>query len=524
VAVEGNNFQRGAIVELKIESMAPGGEAFAKADQLPVFISRGAPGDVAEVELYDVRKNFAKGKIERLIKHSADRAEPPCKLFKVCGGCQWQHLAYEKQLEHKTSIVKQAVAHIGGLDSAIVKPCLGADNPLFYRNKVQFPVRNPQGSSRILAGYYKQDSHELVNIKHCPVQSGELDTMLETVKEVLEEYEYSAYDEGKRRGLVRHIHARQSRFDGSILLTLVLNCNSDNRPDTLSELAELLMVRDEKITGVAVNYNTRPGNRILGDITEVVAGADSIEEVLKTSNKSLPKRLQSGLSFKLSATSFFQVNTEQAVKLLEVAYLEAFEGLAGDEKLDVTVDAYAGVGAISLWMSDRSRKILAVEEYRQAVLDGRVNAAQNQIDNVEFVEGDVGEVLPQLSARGEKVDLVVLDPPRKGVSPAVINSLLELAPPRIVYVSCNPATLARDLKYLCQGFVPAAPEMSDGNIENFETAAESLPVVAAHVRAGGKPGKYGYKAVRIQPVDLFPQTYHVESVATLERVLLDGSV
>jgi 23S rRNA (uracil1939-C5)-methyltransferase len=472
---DSGGYQRGALVELTIESMAPGGEAFARAGTLPVFIGRGAPGDLARVELYDVRKNFAKGKIESLIKPSDDRAEPPCKLFKVCGGCQWQHLAYEKQLEHKTGIVKQALVHIGGLDASVVKPCLGADDPLHYRNKVQFPVRNPQGSNRILAGYYKQDSHELVNIKHCPVQSAELDFMLETVKEVLEEYEISAYDERKRQGLVRHIH-------------------------------------------------DRAGNRILGDVTELIAGSDSIEEVLQTSNPNLPSRLQKGLTFTLSATSFFQVNTEQAVKLLEIAYLEAFDEIGAGEKLDVVVDAYAGVGAISLWLAERCRKLIAVEEYKQAVLDGRANAEKNAIENVEFVEGDVADVLPQLSARAEKVDLVVLDPPRKGVSPSVIQSLLDLAPPRIVYVSCNPATLARDLKYLSLGIAPANSVSKSESEENAQPGgAVNVPCDVAPA-ADGKPGKYGYKTVRIQPVDLFPQTYHVESVATLERVLLDGSL
>ncbi len=518
-------FPRGAVVELTITSMAPGGEAFGKADELPVFISRGAPGDVAEVELYDVRKHFAKGKIQRLIKPSDDRAEPPCKLFKVCGGCQWQHLSYDKQLEHKTSIVKQAITHIGGLDSSIVEPCAGADDPLFYRNKVQFPVRNPKDSNRILAGYYKQDSHELVNIKHCPVQSKELDFMLETVKEVLEEYEISAYDEKRQAGLVRHIHARQSRADGSILLTLVLNCTPENEPATLKELVELIMVRDEKIVGVAVNYNDRPGNRILGDKTEMIAGQNYIDEVLKTNKEELPARLQAGLSFRLSPTSFFQVNTEQAVRLLEFVYREAFSHLKESEKLNLAVDAYAGVGAISLWLADRCLRVIAVEDYNQAVADGRINAENNQISNVEFIEGDVATVLPQLSDMGEAVDLVVLDPPRKGVSPEVISALLTLAPPRIVYVSCNPSTLARDLKYLALGIVPACQSVS--NNESAETAAESLERSSEpdlRRSEDGKCAKFGYKAVRIQPIDLFPQTYHVESVATLERVLLDGSL
>lgn len=517
--------RKGTLVELTITSMAPGGEAFGKADQLPVFISRGAPGDVAEVELYDVRKKFAKGKIERLISPSQDRAEPPCKLFKVCGGCQWQHISYEKQIEHKTSLVKQAICHIGGLPESIVQPCIGAESALYYRNKVQFPVRNPQGSNRILAGYFKQDSHELVNIKHCPVQSQELDFMLETVKEVLEEYNISAYDEHKREGLLRHIHARQSRADGNILLTLVLNCSQETEPEALNELVELIMVRDEKIVGVAVNYNERPGNRILGEKTRVVAGSAFIEEVLKTSNKELPTKLQSGLTFKLSPTSFFQVNTEQAARLLEIVYLQAYGHLPEGQKLGLVVDAYAGVGAFSLWLSGGCQRLLAVEEYSQAVADGRINAQINEISNVEFIEGDVSSVLPQLADLGEKIDLLVLDPPRKGLSPDAVEALLNLAPPRIIYVSCNPSTLARDLKYLAEGRVPESVRASNNESCQEGTDAEDTSLAPSlEVSGEGKPAKFGYKAVRIQPIDLFPQTYHVESVATLERVLLDGSL
>lgn len=517
--------RKGMLVELTITSMAPGGEAFGKADQLPVFISRGAPGDVAEVELYDVRKKFAKGKIERLISPSPDRAEPPCKLFKVCGGCQWQHISYDKQTEHKTSLVKQAISHIGGLPPSIVQPCIGAESALYYRNKVQFPVRNPQGSNRILAGYFKQDSHELVNIKHCPVQSEELDFMLETVKEVLEEYDISAYDEHKREGLLRHIHARQSRADGKILLTLVLNCSPENEPESLNELVDLIMVRDEKIVGVAVNYNDRPGNRILGEKTRLVSGSGFIDEILKTSNRELPAKLQSGLTFKLSPTSFFQVNTEQAVKLLEIVYLQAYGQLPQGDKLELVVDAYAGVGAFSLWLAGGCQRLIAVEEYTQAVTDGRLNAQMNGIANVEFIEGDVAGVLPQLSDLGEKIDLVVLDPPRKGLSPDVVEALLNLAPPRIIYVSCNPSTLARDLKYLAEGRVPDSVSVSNNEPCQEAACGEDMVLVpSAEVLSEGKPAKFGYKTVRIQPIDLFPQTYHVESVATLERVLLDGSL
>jgi 23S rRNA (uracil1939-C5)-methyltransferase len=210
---------------------------------------------------------------------------------------------------------------------------------------------------------------------------------------------------------------------------------------------------------------------------------------------------------------------------LEIVYLQAYGHLPEGEKLGVVIDAYAGVGAFSLWLASGCERLIAVEDYGQAVIDGRINAQNNKVSNVEFVEGDVAEVLPQFADMGDKIDLVVLDPPRKGLEPEVVRSLLELAPPRIIYVSCNPSTLARDLKYLAQGFVPETTTVSNNESSEEATDAEDtgLERTAAKV-AQGKPGKFGYKAVRIQPIDLFPQTYHVESVATLERVLLDGSV
>lgn len=509
---------RGDVVEMTITSMAPGGEAFGKADDLPVFIERGAPGDVVEVELFDVRKKFAKGKIARFIKPSPDRQEPPCKLFKVCGGCQWQHLEYSKQLAHKTSIVKQAMQHIGGLDSSIVKDCMGAENPLFYRNKVQFPVRNPKDSTRILAGYFKPDSHELVNIKHCPVQSEALDRMLETVKEVLELHEIPAYNERSGDGIVRHIHARESRSNGTILVTLVVNLEVGDYQEVLEAVADEILARHEQIIGVAVNYNTMRGNRILGDTTVLIDGEDAIEEVLRATDERFPLKLKDGLKFKLSPTSFFQVNTDQAVRLLEVVYDEAFGTEPQAVKIPLVVDAYAGVGAISLFLSPGAVRISAIEEFPQAVIDGRFNTEINEIRNVEFIEGSVEEVLPQFHDTGDKIDLLVLDPPRKGVSPEVLRSVVDLAPPRIIYVSCNPATLARDLKLLANGGIdpyqkPATIEIDDQGQETRVVAPDD----------GNRP-IYGYKTLRIQPIDLFPQTYHVESVATLERVLLDGPV
>jgi 23S rRNA (uracil1939-C5)-methyltransferase len=212
--------ERGQRVELRIESLTPTGSGVSKDLGMPVFIDLVAPGDLAEVEVFDVRKDFARGRLLRLIEPSPMRAEPPCPLFKICGGCQWQHLSYEAQLESKTEIMRQAVRHIGGLEPTMVRDTLGGE-PLNYRNKVQFPVRNPQGSQRILAGYFKKDSHELVNVKYCPVEPTVLDRMLEVAKAVLEDHKIWAYDERTGKGSLRHINARTSFASGKVLVTLV---------------------------------------------------------------------------------------------------------------------------------------------------------------------------------------------------------------------------------------------------------------------------------------------------------------
>lgn len=488
-----HGLKKGQVIAATIESLAPGGQAVTREPGLPVFVDRAAPGDRVEIELFDVRKDFARARVVRVIEASPQRAEPPCKLFKVCGGCQWQHLDYPWQLKAKEDIVRQTVKHIGGLNPDLVMPITGAAEPLNYRNKVQFPVESPQGSTRILAGYYKQDSHDLVNIKHCPVQPEPLDRMLEAVKVVCEKHELPAYVETKRKGLLRHITARHSFYQNKVLVTLVVNASAGEgkrheghgKPaesvdlNAMQQIAREIMSAVPEVAGVCLNFNPHAGNKIMGETTLPLAGEPYIVERLKTYRADLPSRLQEGLDFRLSSTSFFQVNTTQACRLMELildAVVREPSAFAG--RAPLVVDAYAGVGAIALWLSQVASSVIAVEEHPAAVRDGMLNLELNRIDNVEFREGPVEDVFPDLLAGGLNPDVLVVDPPRKGLSPRSIESMLELAPLRIVYISCNPATLARDLKVL---------------------------------------GINGYKTKQIQPVDLFPQTYHIESVSMLEK-------
>jgi 23S rRNA (uracil1939-C5)-methyltransferase len=493
-----HNLSKGQRHTVTVESLAPGGEGVAKSLGPPVFINRVAPGDVVEVELFDVRKDFAKAKVHRIITPSPHRAQPPCPVFKVCGGCQWQHMSYEYQLTAKEDIVKQALKHIGKLDTALVKPIIGADKNLHYRNKAQFPVKHPQGSDRILAGYYRQDSHELVNIKHCPVQPEQMDHVLDLAKNICEEHAISAYDERTHRGLLRHINLRYSFEHNKSLLTLVLNASASSAEDfqnlkcydQVVGAAQALKDAIPDLIGVSINLNNQRGNKILGDLTFAIEGADRIQEVLRSTRPEFPDKLKQGLKFDLSSSSFFQVNTEQAIRLLEQAFIPI--AALNKQNLQI-VDAYAGVGAISLWLAPLAARVIAIEEHPAAVSDGRQNAELNGIDNVEFREGRVEDVLLDMRNEKASIDVVVVDPPRKGISAEVVESLLWAEPELIVYVSCNPATLARDLKLLEQGLTKST---DDGDKEVF----------------------VGYKTKQIQPVDLFPQTFHVESVSVLERL------
>jgi len=479
---------RGQVLAVEIESLAAGGHGVARANGVPVFVARVAPGDLAEIELVDVRKDFARGRLLKVLERSEQRVEPPCKLFKICGGCQWQHISYDRQLEAKTDLVRQAVKRIGGLDPGIVGRTIAAAEPFFYRNKVQFPVAHPRGSTRILAGYYEQDSHDLVNIKHCPVQPEPLDRVLEATKDLCQQYKISAYDETKGAGLLRHITARFSFDRREALVTLVVNAatGAGGRGragqvvdlDVMRALAGKIIKRVPEVAGVCLNFNPDAGNRIFGDKTICLAGEPYVSERLATRRPDLPARLRDGFEFRLSPTSFFQVHTDQASRLMELVVEAAVPGPPGEAPLPLVVDAYAGVGAIAFWLSTVACRVLAVEEHAQAVADGQVNRELNGIENVEFRCGAVESVLPQLAASGLNPQVIVLDPPRKGLSPEAMAATVALRPARIVYVSCNPATLARDLKILVIN---------------------------------------GYMTKQVQPIDMFPQTYHVESVAVLER-------
>lgn len=479
-----HSLRKGDRLVVEIESLAGGGEGVAKVDGLPIFVSRVAPGDRVEIELFDVRKNFAFGKSVNLIEPAAMRDDAPCKLFKVCGGCHWQHIGYPHQVDQKTSLVRQAILHIGGLDDSVVLPALPATEPLYYRNKVQFPVSSPLRSSRILAGYYKEGSHELVNIKHCPIQPEPLDRMLECTKVALEKHGMSAYREEDHFGSVRHITARYSFAYNEVLVTIVVNEAAPGAKKTLDgmeRVAKELMAAVPEITGVCLNFNPARGNRIFGNDFIVLAGKGHLRERLCSARESAHLLHKNGIEFLLTPASFFQVNTRQSEKLLELV-ADVIQAKCATP-VGLIVDAYGGVGTIAMWLSPYAGKLVCIEEVEAAVKDGIAIAAANSIENVVFNKGRVEDWLPSYAEK-ERIDVVVVDPPRKGLAATVIDTICSSAAPLVIYVSCNPATLARDLKIFAVK---------------------------------------GYKTESIQPVDMFPQTHHVESIAVLIRAS-DGPV
>jgi 23S rRNA (uracil1939-C5)-methyltransferase len=461
-------------IQLTIDSLVAGGDGIARHEGQPVFIARTAPGDIAEIEIFDARKDFARGRVNKLIQPSKQRVEAPCKLFKVCGGCQWQHISYEAQLQYKQQVVKEAITRIGKLQADIVLDTIGAAEPFYYRSRVQLPVKNPTNSTRLLAGYYEQDSHDLVNIKHCPVQPAAFDELLNQVKEQAELYGISAYSEHTLTGVLRHICMRQGA-DGQLLCLVVNMKPKQSPPADLLDLARTLQNDNPNLVGVCINYNNEPGNRIYGDVTQVLTGQDFITEHLVSHLADAPQQLLKGIDFKVSTNSFFQIHHAQTEIMLDLILKATLDT---SPALPFIIDAYAGVGTIALWLASVASQIRAIEESPSAAADAVENIKLNHAANVDFRHAKVEEILPQLNAEGVKPDIVILDPPRKGVSKKVIENVIELQPRKIIYVSCNPATLARDLNELA--------------------------------------GKYEVK--HIQPIDMFPQTFHIESISVLERI------
>ena len=438
--------------DIEIIDLGDNGEGIGKVDDFTVFVHGGIPGDKVSAKIIKVKKQYAIGIVDNIIEPSNMRQIPTCPYIK-CGGCQTQMIDYNSQLILKKKLVEDAMKRIGGLDVK-VEDVLGMDEPICYRNKSQYPVRMVDGEIQV--GFYKQRTHDVVDIDKCLVQHPLVNKVMKSLKKHLNSTDIKIYNEEKHRGILRHIVTRISFKTKDMMLIFVTNTKEEQ--EVLRALSQKLKEEFPEIKSFIQNINTSKGNRVMGYDNITLLGDDKITDYIGE------------LSFEISPLSFLQVNPSQT----EVLYNKALE-YADISKDDDVFDIYCGIGTISLFLAKDAKKVVGVELIDVAIKDAKENALNNGIDNTEFHSGKAEVVIPELYKKGYKADVVVVDPPRKGCEKEVLDTILKMAPDKLVYVSCKPSTLARDLKIL-----------SDK-----------------------------YTIELIQPVDLFPFTTHVETVVKL---------
>ena len=444
------------IIDIEILNINHKGQGVGMIDGFTVFVDGGLIGDKARVRVTIVKKNYAVGEIVKLLDPSLHRVDSKCSVADICGGCQLQSLSYEAQLKFKTDKVKNDIKRIGKLKNILIHDTLGMKNPYYYRNKAQFPVSVT--GKEIKLGFYERGTHSIVNIDSCVIQHQVNDKILETIRFYMNEFGIVPYNEKTGMGVIRHILTRVSFHTDEVMVVIITNGAKLPYKD---ELIKLLKKNVSKLKSVIQNINSKNTNKILGDRCITLYGDEKIVDYI------------GDLKFNISPLSFFQVNPMQT----KVLYDKALE-YASLTKNDTVFDLYCGIGSISLFLAKKAKKVYGIEVVNQAIKDARENAKINNIDNAEFYTGKAEEVFSKLYNQGIKADVVVVDPPRKGCDESVLNTIVQMQPQRIVYVSCNPSTLARDLKYL------------DEN---------------------------KYKTIEIQPVDMFPHTTHVETVMLIEK-------
>lgn len=449
--------KKNEIYKLEIGGMTHEGQGVGRIDNFTVFVDGALKGEEVEIKVIKVNKSYAVGKLLKVIKVSPDRIEPPCGVYNRCGGCSLQHMSEKAALRFKTELVIESINRIGKLQDVKVNNTIGMQKPLNYRNKAQYPVGRHNDELKV--GFYAKKSHDIVDSPLCMIQHSISDKAKLIVKDFLRKNNISVYDETTGKGLVRHVMTRTGFNTGEVMVVLVLNGKSLPGQD---KLVKLLTEEIPEIKSIVLNVNTANTNVILGSKNIVIYGEETIMDFIGK------------FKFRISPLSFFQVNPIQT----EVLYNKALEyaGLTGQETV---FDLYCGIGTISLFLSERAKKVYGVEVVEEAVKDAIVNAKLNGVDNVEFMVGEAERIIPDMYQRGIKADVVVVDPPRKGCDEVLLETLVSMEPQRIVYVSCNPATLARDLGFLAER---------------------------------------GFKVLEVQPVDMFPWTAHVECVVLLSKV------
>ena len=437
------------------------GEGIAKIDnKYPIFIEGALKGEKVKVRIVKVNKNFAYGKLIEVLEPSEERVNPSCAIYKRCGGCKLQHASYKAQLDFKWDRVKDCVSKIGKLDPTIVKYPLGMENPWRYRNKVQLPIGLINGEVKI--GFFAPRSHDIIDMESCLIQDEIGDKVVKLTREWIEKFNIRPYNvdgEYDEKGIVRHIMIRRGFTTNEVMVVLVTN--GENLPHK-EEFVDLMVKNIPGIKSVIQNINSKKTNVILGLESKTLWGEDTISDYI------------GDFRFNISPLSFFQVNPIQT----EVLYGKALEyaNLTGNEEV---FDAYCGTGTITLFLSQKAKKVYGVEIIPQAIDNAWINAKENKVENVEFFVGESEVVIPDLINKGVKADVVVVDPPRKGCDKKLLDAITNIDAKKIVYVSCDPSTLGRDLKVLEEN---------------------------------------GYKTLEVQPVDMFPNTAHVECVVLMSRV------
>ena len=439
-----------------IEGFSNLGYGIARDNGFVIFVENSCPQDVVKIKLTKVTKNYANADVTEIITPSPYRVKPFCALQKVCGACQLQFIDYDYQLELKRQITEEAIHHIAGLDIEIPLT-IASPQIKEYRHKVQYPVAETKVSKRLLAGYYKQKTHEIVNIKYCPIQPVICDEIIEFIRENAPKFCVSGYNEKKHTGDLRHVVLRCSASTGKVLVTLVVN--STKVFENLKNFANIIYEQIPQVVGVCINFNPQKTNVILGEKSECICGEDFVEE------KILDK------TFKIGSNTFFQVNPKSAENIFR--YVKDY--IKNNLQDAVVLDAYAGVTSFGVCISDVCKQIVSVEENSESVRLGEKIAKENGITNIEFHSGDAAEFFKNET---RKFDAVILDPPRKGCTKESLDEAFRLSKGLIIYVSCNPATLARDLKILTEK---------------------------------------GCRVNSIQPFDMFCHTYHVENVAIISK-------
>ena len=442
--------------EVLIERMAHEGQGIGKINGLKIFVEGAMIGEKCRVKITKSKKHYAIAKIIEILKPSLDRITPKCMYANQCGGCHLQYMSYEAQLSFKTSKVKDSLKRIGHIDTEVYET-LGMVEPWHYRNKSQYPVG--RRNNNVVLGFYENRSHDIVDLENCLIQHSLIDKVMLTVKDWLEQYHISIYNELSHEGLIRHVVIKVGYKTGVVMAILVAN---GKEIPFIDRLVKMLGSKIQGFKCLILNVNTKKTNVIMGEENIVLYGRTYIYDYI------------GDVKFRISPLSFFQVNSIQ----MEALYKKTLEyaGLTGSETV---IDLYCGIGTISLFLAKKAKRVYGIEVVSQAIDDARINAEINGIDNVGFIEGAAEKVMPKIAERGIKPDVIVVDPPRRGCDEKTLEAIARVSPDRVVYVSCNPATLARDLRYL---------------------------------------EDRGYKTEEVQPVDMFPQTHHVECVIEIQKV------